>query len=131
MSVRGLAPVGRIGRYDILGRLATGGMAEIFLARESGPHQASRTLVVKRILPHVAEDPEYVESFVAEATLSLRLRHPHICTVYEFGEEAGRYFLAMEYVRGVSLHELIERVGPMPMALTVRIIADVADALTH
>ncbi len=130
-GVKDLAPVGRIGRYDILGRLATGGMAEIFLARESGPREASRTLVVKRILPHVAEDPDYVESFVAEATLSLRLSHPSICGVVEFGEEAGRYFLAMEYVRGVSLHALIERVGPMPMGMSVRLVADVANALTH
>ncbi|MEO0322056.1 MAG: protein kinase, partial [Myxococcota bacterium] len=126
-----LTPVGRIGRYDILGRLATGGMAEIFLARESGPRQASRTLVVKRILPHVAEDPDYVESFVAEARLSLRLSHPNICGVVEFGEEAGRYFLAMEYVRGVSLHARIERVGPQPQALSVRRGADVANAHTH
>ena len=129
--LRELPPIGSIGRYRVLGRLATGGMAEIFLAREEGPRAAWRPLVVKRVLPHVAEDTEYVESFVHEATLSMRLRHPSICAVYEFGEYGGTYYLAMEYVDGVSLRQLIKEASPLPFPIAARIIADVAAALSH
>jgi len=133
-AVHDLDPVGRIGRYDILGRLATGGMAEIFLARESGPRSASRELVVKRVLPHVADDPTLVAMFVQEAKLCMRLRHPNICPIFEFGEEAGDVYLAMEWVEGVSLAELAKKAqarGGLPLPVVVRIIADVAAALHH
>ncbi|HJK89810.1 MAG TPA: serine/threonine-protein kinase [Polyangiaceae bacterium LLY-WYZ-15_(1-7)] len=129
--LRELPPVGSIGRYEVLGRLAVGGMAEIFLAAESGPREVWRPVVVKRILPHVAEDEDYVESFVQEAGLSLRLNHPNVCAVYEFGEEAGRFYLAMEYVRGVRLGDLVDRASPLPIPLVARIVADVAAALQH
>ncbi|MEM9074713.1 MAG: serine/threonine-protein kinase [Myxococcota bacterium] len=129
--LRDLPAIGTIGRYQVLGRLAKGGMAEIFLAREDGPRQAWRPLVVKRILPHAAEDAVYVESFVHEATLSMRLRHPNICAVYEFGEERGTYYLAMEFVAGVSLRELLDRAGTLPIPLVVRVVADIAAALHH
>lgn len=106
-------------------------MAEIFLARDEGPRAAWRPLVVKRVLPHVAQDPDYIESFVHEATLSMRLRHPNICAVYEFGEDAGTYYLAMEYVEGVSLRQLIREASPLPHEIVARIIADVAAALAY
>src|SRR5690606_22591646 len=77
-SLAALGPIGTIGRYEIIGRLATGGMAEISLARETGRH-ATRLVVVKRILPHIAEDPVLVEMFLLEARLSMNLAHPNIC----------------------------------------------------
>jgi serine/threonine-protein kinase len=129
-----LAPVGTIGRYEILGRLAVGGMAEIFLARETGPRSAHRELVVKRILPQASGNETHVESFVHEATLCMRLRHPSICAIYEFGEEDESFFLAMEYVDGVSLRDLADRAqveGGLPVPVAVKIIADVAGALHH
>jgi serine/threonine-protein kinase len=129
-----LAPVGTIGRFEILGRLAVGGMAEIFLARETGPRSAHRELVVKRVLPQATGSKTHVESFVHEATLCMRLRHPGICAIYEFGEEDETFFLAMEYVDGVSLRDLADRAqaqGGLPVPLAVKIIADVAGALHH
>ena len=129
-----MTPIGRIGRYDVLGKLATGGMAEIFLARETGPQAASRELVVKRILPHVARDPRVKEMFVQEARLCMRLRHQAICPIYEFGEHGGTFFLAMEWVHGVSLRDLIERSrsrGGLPVPVILKIFADVAGALHH
>jgi serine/threonine-protein kinase len=129
-----LAKVGTIGRFDILGRLAVGGMAEIFLARETGPRSSQRELVVKRVLPQAAGNATHVESFVHEATLCMRLRHPSICAIYEFGQEDESFFLAMEYVDGVSLRDLADRAqtkGGLPVALAVKIIADVAGALHH
>lgn len=130
-ALRDLPPVGHIGRYAVLGKLATGGMAEIFLARDDMAHGAWRPVVVKRILPHVASDPEHVSAFVQEARLSLSLRHPNVCTVYEVGEDRGASFLAMEYVHGVQLRDVIDHAGALPPALAARIVADVAAALEH
>ncbi|MBX3245643.1 MAG: serine/threonine protein kinase [Myxococcales bacterium] len=129
--LRDLPPVGHIGRYAVLGKLATGGMAEIFLARADMAHGAWRLVVLKRILAHVADDPEHVSAFVQEARLSLRLQHPNICTVYEVGEDRGRTFLVMEYVDGVRLSDLVDLTGALPAPLAARIVADVAAALEH
>ncbi len=129
-----MAPIGRIGRYSIVGRIAVGGMAEIFLARESGPRSVARNVVVKRILPQIAEDQAHIESFVREAELYMRLRHPNICATYEFGEEAGSFFLGLEFVHGVTLRDLADRAtraGGMPLELVAKIIADVARALHY
>lgn len=130
-SLSSLEPIGRIARYELLGRIAAGGMAEIFLARESGPRTVGRFLVVKRILPHVADDPRMVEMFVHEAQLSMNLAHPHICPIHEFGEADGTFYLAMEWVRGVSLRQLLDKVKgkPLPIPFVVRVFADVASAL--
>ncbi len=131
-SLSALSPIGRIGRYDIVGRLASGGMAEIFLARESGPETVQRHVVVKRVLPHAAEDPKMVDMFVHEARLSMNLSHPNICPIYEFGEASGGFFLAMEWVRGVSLRDLIDEVKePLPVDFVVRVFAEIAAALHH
>lgn len=131
-SLSSLTPVGKIGRYDVIGRLAMGGMAEIFLARESGPQTVERHVVVKRVLPHVAEDARASDMFVHEARLCMNLSHPNICPIYEFGDAGGSFFLAMEWVRGVSLRELLDRVkGPLPIPLLVRVFADIAAALHH
>ncbi|HJK95735.1 MAG TPA: serine/threonine-protein kinase [Polyangiaceae bacterium LLY-WYZ-14_1] len=131
----GLEPIGRLGRYELLGRLAVGGMAEIFLAREVGPQAMSREVAIKRVLPHVAADTRFREMFKQEARLVWRLRHPHICATYDHGEEAdGSLYLVMEWVFGVSLRALIEKAKPyggLPPAIAAKICADVAGALAH
>jgi serine/threonine-protein kinase len=129
-----LSAIGRIGRYELLGRMAVGGMAEIYLARDSGPRAIQRHLVVKRVLPHVADDQEAVEMFVQEASLCVHLKHPNICPIYEFGEANGSFFLAMEWVRGVSLRDLIDvtrRDGGLPVAFVMQLFSDLAGALHH
>jgi serine/threonine-protein kinase len=125
-----LAPIGRVGRYEVLGRLAMGGMAEIFLARETGPKDASRELVIKRMLPQVAQNAGVSEMFVQEARISMRLRHPTLCPIYEFGDDNGQLYIAMEWVHGVSLAEL-RGAGPIPIPMVVKLIADVAGALHY
>src|SRR4051794_37393335 len=92
----------RIGRFQVLARLAVGGMAEIFKAKVTGEHGFEKTVVVKRILPHLATDPEFVDMLIDEARLSARLVHPKIVQVFEFGQDAGQYFMAMEYVDGID-----------------------------
>ncbi len=131
-----LPAIARFGRFEILGRLAIGGMAEIFLAREQGPGRGTRGVVLKRILPHVATDPRFIEMFVHEAELAMNLNHPNLCAIHEFGERDGEYFIAMEWVRGVSvtqLHKaLFERgCSGIPAPLVARLAAQVADALDY
>lgn len=134
--VRNLPAICAFSRYELLGRLAVGGMAEIYLAREPEMVQGAghRTLVIKRVLPHVADDPAFVEMFFNEARLAMRLRHPAIVHIYEFGEEQGSYFLAMEWVDGVPLGKIIRRArksNGVPAELAVKIAATTAEALDY
>ncbi len=120
-----------LGPYQLVKRLATGGMAEIFLARRDGPEGFSRELVVKRILPHLAADPEFVQMFLAEARLAAQLHHPNVVTVYDFGHAEDSYYLAMELVRGVDLRALIVRAGALPPHHAAKIASLVCEALAH
>jgi serine/threonine-protein kinase len=129
-----LPVVGQYGRFALLGRIAFGGMAEIFLARETPPGGATRHLVVKRILPHVADDEGFVTMFLDEARLAMRLSHPNICHIYEFGEQDGTWFIAMEWVNGVPLGKLIRKAraaGGIPVPIAVKVIAGIAEALHY
>ncbi len=122
-----------MGKYQLVRKLATGGMAEVFLAKAAGPMGFEKDLVVKRILPHLAEDPRFVEMFLAEAKLAARLNHANIVQIFDFGEEHGEYFLAMEYVDGPNLRMLARRAfqsgTPIPYALIARIVALICEGL--
>ena len=96
----------RAGRIEPLIRLATGGMAEIWLARELGAAGLERFVVVKRLLPHLATDPSIVDMFVSEARFVARLVHPNVVQIHDLGEDDQGYFLVMEYVAGCSVREL-------------------------
>ncbi|AKF10280.1 serine/threonine-protein kinase [Sandaracinus amylolyticus] len=122
------------GRFDILGRVAFGGMAEIFLGRETTSVGATRLLAIKRILAHVADDPRFVAMFLDEARLAIQLTHPQICHIYEFGELEGTYFIAMEWIHGAQLGKLIRKArgrGGIAPELGARIVAYVAEALHY
>ncbi|MBP6629309.1 MAG: serine/threonine protein kinase [Kofleriaceae bacterium] len=88
--------------YELLTLLARGGMAELHLARRVGLGGFSRLLAVKRILPHLSEDPQFAQMFLDEGRIAARLTHPNICQVFDLGEADGRLFLAMEYLEGVA-----------------------------
>jgi len=130
-------PGGRVeqyGKYELLAPLAVGGMAQIFLARERMHNDVSRQVVIKRMLPQYAGDPSFVKMFLDEARLVARLNHPNICHQYDFGAEGDTYYIAMEWVDGVSLRELIRRSaqeGGLPIPFACRILAAVADGLHH
>jgi eukaryotic-like serine/threonine-protein kinase len=123
----------QFGPYELLGRIAHGGMAEIYLARECPAPDVERLLVVKCILPAIAEEECFVRMFAREARIALRLKHPGICPVYELGCHEGRYYLAMEWIEGASLLELIrraqERRVQLPLPVVIKVIASVAEAL--
>ena len=125
----------QFGRYVLEERLAKGGMAEIFRATSPGAHGFAKTLVIKRILPEQARNPKFVDWFIDEAKLMTRLDHPKIVQVMDFGEVEGRYFIAMEYVKGIDCLQLLRRCAkrrwrPSPI-IAVHIIADVLDALHY
>ncbi|WP_407659922.1 serine/threonine protein kinase [Hyalangium gracile] len=113
----------QLGRYQLIKKLATGGMAEVFLAKAQGPMGFEKTLVLKRILPYMAEDPTFVEMFLAEAKLAAQLNHPHLVQIFDFGEADGQYFLAMEYIDGVNLRTLLVRAAQQGMALAPELCA--------
>jgi len=98
-----------LGPYLLGRRLAVGGMAEIFLARCRDPGGLSGELVVKRILPHLAQDPQFSQMFFEEARIVSHLNHPNVVRFYDFGQADGSFYLAMELVRGVDLGDLIAR----------------------
>jgi serine/threonine-protein kinase len=94
-----LAPI-PFGRYVLLDKLATGGMAELFLAKVKGEAGFEKTCVVKRLLPHLSVHEDFVAMFLDEARLAARLNHPGIVQVFDLGHAQDDYFLAMEYLAG-------------------------------
>src|SRR5438270_10941899 len=102
---------GYYGKYFLLKKMAAGGMGEVFLARQEGPAGFEKILVVKKILNHLTENKEFVELFLGEARLAARMNHRNIVQVFELGEHQGSYFIAMEYVAGQSLREVIDAAG--------------------
>jgi serine/threonine-protein kinase len=122
-----------VGKYQLVSKLATGGMAEVYLAKAAGPMGFEKTLVLKRILPHLAEDPQFVEMFLGEAKLAAQLNHPNIVQIFDFGESEGAYYLAMEYIDGPNLRTLSKKaraVGvELPPAACAKIIASACEGL--
>lgn len=122
----------RFGRYELLSRLGVGGMGEVFLARTHGDATLDSVLVVKTLLPALAEDEDVVKMFVGEAKLAAQLDHPNICKVLDLGLESGVLFMALEYIRGADGDKLTRTAGgPLPVPLATRIIADAARGLDH
>jgi serine/threonine-protein kinase len=124
------------GKYLLLRQLAIGGMAEVYLARQSGPAGFEKECVIKRILPSLAVDQQFVNMFLDEARIAARLSHPNIVQIFDLGSIGeGDYFLAMEHVHGVDLQQIEEaeaqRGGRIPLAIAVRIASNVAEGLEH
>ncbi len=116
----------RLGRYQILARLATGGMAEVYLARH-GELSGFKTLVVlKKVLPHLASNPAFIAMFLDEARIASLLDHPNIVRIYEVGRADEEYFLAMELVQGKPLWALIRRSETQKEGLDCKLAALVA-----
>jgi serine/threonine-protein kinase len=116
----------RIGRYEVLGNLAFGGMAEILLARLMGPSGFERIVVIKRILPHLKQRRGFVEMFLDEARTVARIHHPNVVVVHELGEADDELFLVMEYLQGESVAGLLRRLCLRHDALEPRLAAHIA-----
>src|SRR4051812_16683066 len=120
------APVVHIGRYEIIERVGTGGVAEAFRAMARGPGGYQRELIIKSILPELACDPEFVRLFIEEAKLLGMIHHPNVVQVYDFGEQDGRHFLALEYLNGPCLEQILRFLVRTQQMMTVALVAHVA-----
>jgi serine/threonine protein kinase len=120
------------GRYELLRKIATGGMGQVLLARK-GAEGFQKLVVIKRILPHLVEDEEFFTMFIDEAKITMRLDHPNIARINEFGVENGVHFIEMEYVFGEDVRRLDTRSRlakkPLALGVIIRIIADAAAGL--
>ncbi len=123
----------RFGQYVLLRRIARGGMAEVFLAQQKGLEGFDRRVAVKRILPHLADAPDFLKMFLSEARLAAMLSHPNVVHIYDFGKHDGDYFIAMEFVDGVHAGQLFKHVEKerLPPTMIARIGADAATALHY
>jgi serine/threonine protein kinase len=124
-----------LGGYQLIQRLAVGGMAEVFLARRPGPEGFEKLVAVKRILPHLARQPDFVAMFLDEARLAAGLSHPHIVQTFDCGAEDGTYFLAMEYVCGEDVQSLMRAAHDagerLPLVDVVTMLIAACEALHH
>jgi eukaryotic-like serine/threonine-protein kinase len=123
------------GRYTLLSHLATGGMGEIYLARLEGAQGFEKLCVIKRILPQLAADTEFVERFVGEARILVKLSHGSIAQVLDMGLHEGDAYMALEYVDGKDLRKVAGRVrdrqSPLPLTFVLYVMTRVLDALAY
>ena len=124
-----------IGRYQILDRLAIGGMAELFKATLTAQHGFEKLVVIKKILPHLASDKTFVEMFIDEARLTAQLDHRHIVQVFELGTDADTPYIAMQYIDGIDVLALLRECARaqirLPPDIAALIARDVLDALDY
>ncbi len=125
----------RFGKYELMERIATGGMAEVFLARSFGLEGFEKRLVIKRILPELARNPQVMNLFIQEAKVCAGLAHPNIVAVFELGRVAEDPYIVMEYIHGRDLARisrmLRERGETMPASLAVFCVASVLRGLAY
>jgi serine/threonine protein kinase len=123
------------GPYRLLDRVAVGGMAEVFKAKRSGVEGFEKIVAVKRILPHLSDNKEFVDMFVNEAKMVAGLTHPNIVQIFDLGKIDKSYYIAMEYVHGRDLRTIMRRAkekGPkIPLELGLRIVSHVCSALEY
>lgn len=125
----------RFGKYALLERIGRGGMAEVFKAKAFGAAGFERVIAIKRILPHLVEDEQFVNMFVDEAKLAVQLNHPNIVAVHDLGRAEGTLYIAMEYVPGRDLRALYEREKARrkrtPVGIGCHIVMKMCEALHH
>jgi serine/threonine protein kinase len=128
-----IAPGARIGRYEVVHRIACGGMAEIYLARASGIYGFEKYVVLKRILPQYASNVEFVRMFLKEARVAASLDHANIAHVHDIGETGGSTFFTMEYLHGEDLRHVVRHLehGPerIPLEHALEIVMGAAAGL--
>ncbi|MBW2460094.1 MAG: protein kinase [Deltaproteobacteria bacterium] len=123
------------GKYQLLELLARGGMAEVFKAKSHGVEGFEKILVIKRILPDLSENPQFVEMFINEAKIAVTLSHANVVQVFDLGRADDTYFIAMEYVAGFDLATVLKQGAkhgrPLPPELAVYIISEIAKGLDY
>ncbi len=118
----------RLGGYDILARLKSGGMATLYLAERSGPAGFRKQVAVKVLKAHLASQPRFIEMLIDEARIAARISHPNVVHIEELGKDADQYFLVMEYLHGAALSELLQELASRRLRLAPAMSAAIAMA---
>ena len=125
----------RFGKYTLLEKLASGGMAEIFLSRAPGAEGIRKFVAIKRILPQFSDSKEYKEMFTSEAKIAVNLSHSNVVSIHEFGIQSKQLFLVMEYVEGRNLRQILNKMKELSIRLSldqvIYIVKEVAAGLDH
>ncbi|MCT8139779.1 Stk1 family PASTA domain-containing Ser/Thr kinase [Anaerobacillus sp. CMMVII] len=116
------------GRYQILETIGGGGMANVYKAHDA---ILNRHVAVKVLRPQFSDDDEFIRRFRREAQAATSLSHPNVVSIYDVGEEADIYYIVMEYVAGLTLKQLIQQRGSLPIQETVNIIMQISSAIAH
>ena len=123
------------GKYYLLERINVGGMAEVFKAKTFGVEGFERLLAVKRILPNIAEDEEFIAMFIDEAKIAVQLQHANIAQIFDLGVVENSYYIALEHVHGRDLRAIFDRcrqkTEPMPIAQAAFVIMKVCEGLDY
>ena len=133
--VDGQQPGERFGQYTLQEKIAVGGMAEVWKARMRGVEGFQKTVAIKKILPHMGDNADFVSMFIDEAKLAAQLSHPNIIHIYDLGKIGRDYYIAMEYVEGKDLRSILNaarrRSLSLPLGLALLIAARLASALDY
>src|SRR5215216_6001111 len=122
-----------LGRYRVVDEIGVGGMASVHLARMDGPGGFQKWVAIKRIHPHLVEDDQFVDMFLDEARIAAGINHANVAQVFDLGKDEGTYWIAMEYLHGEPLREMMrrceERQHFMSPDIAARMCADAAEGL--
>ncbi len=124
----------RFGRFELLLEMGSGGMATLYLSRIRGPQNFEKLIAIKKIHDHLSKEDEFVEMFLDEARISAMIHHPHVVQIFDLGSIEGAYFIAMEYVHGQDLSQILRaairsRNESFSWAYAARLVADTAAGL--
>jgi serine/threonine-protein kinase len=124
----------KLGRYELVAKVAAGGMAEVYRAVLRGPDGFTKEYAIKKMLPQLSDDPVLVQMFLDEARLASQLTHPNICQIFELGFDEGRHYIAMEFLEGRVLAELwkqAQQTGtPIDPMISAHVVARAAEGLS-
>jgi eukaryotic-like serine/threonine-protein kinase len=132
-TMRGLSPGTRLGRYAVVRRIGSGGMAELYLGRIDGPDGFCKPVALKLMHPHLSDDQHFARMFLKEARIAAALEHPGIVQVLDVGEFGGEYFMALEYVHGKDLRRVLADLKGtlMPRGAALRVVIEIGRALHY
>ncbi len=123
------------GKYLLLDRINIGGMAEVWRGKMFGAGGFERLVAIKRILPNIAEDDEFISMFIDEAKISVQLNHANVAQIYELGQISNSYFIAMEYIPGKDMRAIFDRCRkkgePAPVPLVAFVVARMCEGLDY
>jgi len=125
----------QFGKFQLLKKIATGGMAEIYIARQRGMEGFEKIVVIKTILPNLASNEEFVQMFLDEARIAARLTHPNIVQIFDLGRVGTTYFIAMEYIQGENLRAVAKKCrkakAVIPLEHVVKVISNACEGLHY